>query len=671
MIHKTDCCKRFFCQFLPALLGLYLLVPSPAWSDESVLFLREGRLWETFNLAKIGPVFNNWARSGYGMDFPGYEPNWIAGHIGEAPSHHIGGGFWIAALDSLGQVKGVEDFALYGGTVGFEQTSKYIALRNRFVFPSEGNYYQRLNPNAGEKCIETIFQWNPNYLFPYTRHAYLPIRVTRYVHQWVTHEIDQDYIIIDYTITNVGDSTLFKTYLMFLYGFSINARGWSILFPDYNQGARNTRMIWDNSQRLMYGYAANFSDTPGDETYDFWQQGGPQRQGEYLAPAYAGLKFLYISPDSSGKTNRIHKYGWAASSPTQASHPFTNQGHLEEEYAIIKNPALATDAITSMGDARWGSTRVWSMVTLGPWDIAPGDSIRIVVAELIGCVPYNLALNPQTPPNQIAKGRQILLDLGKRAQACFDNNYNLPDPPAAPFSFDLNHLSGDKVGAEISWSNSTESIADADYSGAESFDLAGYKIYRSNYLPIGPWDSLGVVLKGDARYFDASTQRYTFIDTSTVVGESYYYAITAFDGGHATWGINPTLFPNGVPPQETSKYINRTIRPFRAGLGPTTDLKKVLVIPNPFVISSGLTVPGDEDVIQFVNLPSPCTIRIYSIRGDLVQVIEHREDVGTATWDQISRWGQYVESGVYIYHITSHAPSSKNQTVIGKFSIIR
>ena len=88
-------------------------------------------------------------------------------------------------------------------------------------------------------------------------------------------------------------------------------------------------------------------------------------------------------------------------------------------------------------------------------------------------------------------------------------------------------------------------------------------------------------------------------------------------------------------------------------------------------MSSGLTIPGDEDIIQFVNVPSPCTIRIYTVRGDLVKIIEHKEEVGTATWDQVTSWGQFVESGIYIYHITSHAADSKNQTVIGKFSIIR
>ncbi len=70
-------------------------------------------------------------------------------------------------------------------------------------------------------------------------------------------------------------------------------------------------------------------------------------------------------------------------------------------------------------------------------------------------------------------------------------------------------------------------------------------------------------------------------------------------------------------------------------------------------------------------MPSPCVIRIYTIRGEMVKEIHHTDDIGTATWDQVTEWGQYVESGVYIYHIESKSLTSKGKTIVGKFSIIR
>jgi len=658
------------CHLVLLILLLFFKPIGPICAQERVLFLKEGRLWETLNLGKTGPMFNNWQRSGYGMDYPGYDKEWIAGHIGDPPSHHVGGGFWIGALSDSGEVLGREDYALYAGSVGFESTAKYIAEQHESVFEDQSNYFLQSNPHKGELFLKTCYQWNPDYIFPYERRAYLPMRVERAVHQWVTHQFDQDYMIFDYTITNVGDTTMHKTFIMFMYGFSINTRGWSVLFTDYNQGARNNRMIWDPVKRMMYGYATNFKDEEGDETYDFWEKGGPDREGEYLAPGYAGIKFLYISPDSSGQANRVHDYGWAASHPTQASHPFTDKGSLELDYAVIRNPAQATDAITSMGDPRWGKSRIWSMVTLGPWTLAPGDSIQVVMAELVGAVPYSTAVDPEATTSDIAKGRNILYQLADRAQQNYDNGYDIPDPPAAPLDFELEHMQA-QVGARITWSDQAENIPDPDYTGAEAHDLAEYHIYRSNYLPIGPWELIGSVSEGELEFYDSVTETYQFLDTTQTLGESYYYAITTSDTGHANWPIDPGQYPQGVPALESSRYINRTIQPFRAGIGPSDDLAQVTVVPNPFVISSGLTIPGDEDIIQFINVPSPCVIRIYTMRGDLVQTIRHTQQVGTATWDQVSQWGQYVESGVYLYHITSQAPTSQGEVITGKFSIIR
>jgi hypothetical protein len=91
------------------------------------------------------------------------------------------------------------------------------------------------------------------------------------------------------------------------------------------------------------------------------------------------------------------------------------------------------------------------------------------------------------------------------------------------------------------------------------------------------------------------------------------------------------------------------------------------VVPNPFVIGEGRSQPGEADRIQFINIPNPCTIRIYTVRGDHVATINVPEGQGAiASWDQVSDYSQYVESGVYIYHVESQAGSKT-----GKFAIIR
>jgi hypothetical protein len=97
-------------------------------------------------------------------------------------------------------------------------------------------------------------------------------------------------------------------------------------------------------------------------------------------------------------------------------------------------------------------------------------------------------------------------------------------------------------------------------------------------------------------------------------------------------------------------------------------MEEVAVVPNPFYRHSGLPKLGTENRIQFVNLPDRCTIRIFTVRGDLVKKIEHdNPDSGVAFWNQISDNGQMVKSGMYFYHIKN----TFGDEIRGKFAIIK
>jgi hypothetical protein len=169
------------------------------------------------------------------------------------------------------------------------------------------------------------------------------------------------------------------------------------------------------------------------------------------------------------------------------------------------------------------------------------------------------------------------------------------------------------------------------------------------------------------------TSEYTFLDTTVTIGAQYYYAVTAFDTGRTSWNINPsarfreTGNSNAVPPLESSIFANRMTNSFTATVAPVENLDEVLVVPNPFVIGEGFSLPGEDDNIQFVNIPNPCTIRIYTVRGDLVKTINVESGQGAiAEWDQVTDFGQFVVSGIYIYHIESDFG-----TKIGKLAIVR
>ena len=71
----------------------------------------------------------------------------------------------------------------------------------------------------------------------------------------------------------------------------------------------------------------------------------------------------------------------------------------------------------------------------------------------------------------------------------------------------------------------------------------------------------------------------------------------------------------------------------------------------------------------FFGLPrAQARIQIYTLAGDLVQVLDHdgsRGD-GEAPWNLISRNGQDVESGVYLFTVDSPLGHQ-----VGKFVLMR
>lgn len=105
------------------------------------------------------------------------------------------------------------------------------------------------------------------------------------------------------------------------------------------------------------------------------------------------------------------------------------------------------------------------------------------------------------------------------------------------------------------------------------------------------------------------------------------------------------------------------------------DLDDIKVVPNPYVAtarwepknpySSGR---GPRE-LHFTHLPAQCTIRIFTVNGELVDVIEHDAPLndGSAEWDLLTKDNLQVSYGVYIYHIDAPGIGEK----IGKFAVIK
>lgn len=108
----------------------------------------------------------------------------------------------------------------------------------------------------------------------------------------------------------------------------------------------------------------------------------------------------------------------------------------------------------------------------------------------------------------------------------------------------------------------------------------------------------------------------------------------------------------------------------------TTSLDKIKVVPNPYVAVNEIEptdrLPGTtrgSRRIYFEHLPPQCTIRIYTIAGELVKDLHHSTgiDNGREYWDLLNRDNLGVAYGVYIAHI--EAPGVGERII--KFALIK
>lgn len=101
-----------------------------------------------------------------------------------------------------------------------------------------------------------------------------------------------------------------------------------------------------------------------------------------------------------------------------------------------------------------------------------------------------------------------------------------------------------------------------------------------------------------------------------------------------------------------------------------SDLDRIRVVPNPFIVTSAFDVSRDRHEIHFTRVPAKCKIKIFTLAGDLVKTIDYdRATAGQdfAKWDLKTEFGSEVAYGVYLYHLDATGVG----THMGKIAILR
>ena len=95
------------------------------------------------------------------------------------------------------------------------------------------------------------------------------------------------------------------------------------------------------------------------------------------------------------------------------------------------------------------------------------------------------------------------------------------------------------------------------------------------------------------------------------------------------------------------------------------ELGRVQAVPNPYFAHSSYELDQFNRVIHFTHLPAQCTIRLFTLSGSLIRVIQKNDATSQVTWNLETDSGLPVGSGIYIYHVD--APGVGNK--IGKVAV--
>ncbi len=180
----------------------------------------------------------------------------------------------------------------------------------------------------------------------------------------------------------------------------------------------------------------------------------------------------------------------------------------------------------------------------------------------------------------------------KTVQQIYNANYRFAKPPEKPI---LTAVPGDHK-VTLYWDDRAEKTFDEFY---QRINFEGYRVYRStepNFLedkiitdaygkpifrsPIAQFDlvdgvtGLHPIDVNGAKFYlgDDSGLKHSFIDTTVQNGQTYYYAVAAYDKGYETVTIEGNF--EGIPPSETTTILKKDI----SG-NITTDINTAVVTP--------------------------------------------------------------------------------------------
>ncbi|MCK9210149.1 MAG: hypothetical protein M0P61_04850 [Ignavibacteriaceae bacterium] len=305
---------------------------------------------------------------------------------------------------------------------------------------------------------------------------------------------------------------------------------------------------------------------------------------------------------------------------------------LPTTYALSGDPVKRTGwldgAQLPAGDRRQGSAS-------GPFNMAPGDTQEVVVAEIVaGAIPGVDRLS----------AIELLKFYDQQAQVAYDNFFNLPVAPPAP---EVNVVELDKE-IVLEWGQNQGSVNATESSDSKGYKFQGYNIYQlptafsslSEGFRLATYDIVDGVGKISDKVFDPQTgsvvtlpvqfgndnglKRFISINTDLVRGGiplvngiKYYFAVTAY-----SYNLDQLAVPNNLenPLKILTVIPSTTVPGLRYGAVHGDTLKAV---------NSGAS---DGVVLPIVIDPNKLTGHNYKVNFDTLTVVDNEGNSSVKTF---------------------------------------
>jgi hypothetical protein len=390
---------------------------------------------------------------------------------------------------------------------------------------------------------------------------------------------------------------------------------------------------------------------------------------------------LYSQNDAFNETKMVAEYA------------MMTRGRDTERHAYKVEPSGYDGFIQPTGDPKQGNNLGGFAYTYGygPYTLAPGESVRIVIAEASAGITREIAegvgrqfkeivesggdqysdityeTNGQslsmTKNEWVFTGRDSLFQTFERALGNFDSDYSIPQAPEPPALFFVESKGG---GIQLDW----------EYQG-DVGNIEGFEIYRAQGRVDSTYRLLYEASPAETSVLDGETGRSenpgAFQLDVPIRGLNYYYYIVSVGSAN---NDNTGNTPTGTK-LRSSRYYTQSYDPATLLRAAGESMSDIRVVPNPYSASADnsllFTTDSDgSDRIQFYEIPGECTIEIYTELGERVRSIDHTGGSGDESWDLRTDSRQRVASGIYIARIINTDPNDDEfgQVAIRKIVII-